>query len=1322
MARRALAVARGAIARIYNSSAALLGRRRAVPNGAGEYALLTGAAVESSALDQLDHAAIACGLAAAIRDTPAESSLGIALYGPWGQGKSTIGALLREQLEEECSSGRYAFIRIDAWKYAHERERQPLRRHFLIAAYEAAGLKRKAAALKRLFNAELTGAISRSRTPLGQGRLRGSWEVALALLIVAAFARFGYVGHRHAVKHWAHILGAAGVLGAVVTVVSSLIWDRARIAARINPFGSVEEYDDQLTRLIEKDARDRDHRPIERLIFFIDDLDRCRDELIVEAIDTLQAFFGRSRCVYIVAADREQLRRAVREQAVPPALGSATRGATVADESFLEKIFQVAVEVPPPLAGTMSVYAHALTTSTHSDADPSVWSEMEPDEREGIVDLLVHPQVASPRQVRVVLNEFTMALNIAHHREAAARVHLGHRPLTVNKRFLAKLTVLRVHFPWFYELLPSRPELLVRAEDRVEMLQLRSAVAPDDVIAWGEIDKAAVLAAGEQLAYLSADESSEEKGEFAPRRQAFIDQLLRDLEGYLSYASDVVARDVLQVEEFIFLRGRKEFEELPGEDGAAYRLAILQGNVDRIDELAKAEPALLPNALRAARAQLRQARGAGSDRVRRALLGLLACAPADVVAVEAADAARALYPDDFTEEAMERDSVAGVRRLIPVMDPRTLKAFVSVFSPDNSDDLFAVAQRSLVVNEPQAWRRALNAVAGNVELLDRLASELPTRLSGEEAKPLLPPSLAGLRPVIESPDEFLDEKVSIGALDLAQDQLTVLRPSGETLPVVVPDELVGAAADHTSGGAIDLVAARRADGTWQAVSLTDINGERLTVSNPPTLISREAREAAFAFIGGLADRGASTPSALSSLLDWDYTTALDRVAAFDLLTAGISRHPDAPIEFAQTCISRAQIARAMVAGTESSDLDQEMIEALANATIRLLAALTSLPANLVRQVAEGIVGVATGLVLHASPQARDELAAGLHSARTSIRRRAVFNLISGLLPDGRRERVALINAIIEPVDPVEALKLYVADMRKIDVERRETEDNAERNALGTELEAYLPRIAPLAHSTRAAPVLSQLPLVPRRRYAGLVMQLIETEGASLQTTQAFLTAAASHDSQSLEATARFLIRTKRTSDEDVDAVLAGHGTATARGEDVASPVLDYQQLVQRRVPRLEQDARIAELVNWKTAEQVGGDQLVRRLLESAAKLIRTDKDRARVRMRLAESWGAATTTRRREAAAGYAKILDRTKTQDQIVEVLDSLHRFFREKEADEKVKLRKAVGAALPRIHGRGPLDDETRNRYYDLLSDLDLLGTASRPLSASARHLLGL
>jgi len=142
---------------VVDRGARALGRRDRVDRRQGPNRLLTGAAVGTPDEDRLQHQAIASAMAAAIRDTAADEPLGIGLYGAWGQGKTTIGELLKIELKPELDEGRYVFVRIDAWKYAHEGEPQPLRRHFLIAGYEAARLERKARELKRLFGAEFSG-------------------------------------------------------------------------------------------------------------------------------------------------------------------------------------------------------------------------------------------------------------------------------------------------------------------------------------------------------------------------------------------------------------------------------------------------------------------------------------------------------------------------------------------------------------------------------------------------------------------------------------------------------------------------------------------------------------------------------------------------------------------------------------------------------------------------------------------------------------------------------------------------------------------------------------------------------------------------------------------------------------------------------------------------------------------------------------------------------------------------------------------------------------------------------------------------------------
>ena len=84
--------------------------------------------VRAAEADRFRHADVAEELArlAVTVDTPAN----VALYGPWGSGKSGVANLLRECLEDPSFRklhGTVSFVRFDAFKYAEI----PLRRHFL---------------------------------------------------------------------------------------------------------------------------------------------------------------------------------------------------------------------------------------------------------------------------------------------------------------------------------------------------------------------------------------------------------------------------------------------------------------------------------------------------------------------------------------------------------------------------------------------------------------------------------------------------------------------------------------------------------------------------------------------------------------------------------------------------------------------------------------------------------------------------------------------------------------------------------------------------------------------------------------------------------------------------------------------------------------------------------------------------------------------------------------------------------------------------------------------------------------------------------------
>src|SRR5438132_2659902 len=85
--------------------------------------LIDDAAVQRAADDLLGHAAVAEELASLVQQVPTPSN--IALFGPWGSGKTGIGHLLKAALPS--ARRRIKFVRFDAYKWPET----PLRRRFL---------------------------------------------------------------------------------------------------------------------------------------------------------------------------------------------------------------------------------------------------------------------------------------------------------------------------------------------------------------------------------------------------------------------------------------------------------------------------------------------------------------------------------------------------------------------------------------------------------------------------------------------------------------------------------------------------------------------------------------------------------------------------------------------------------------------------------------------------------------------------------------------------------------------------------------------------------------------------------------------------------------------------------------------------------------------------------------------------------------------------------------------------------------------------------------------------------------------------------------
>jgi KAP family P-loop domain len=548
--------------------------------------VLTDRVDEENPEDLLQHRAVADAITLAIRSAPLAEPLGIALYGSWGQGKTTIGMLIRQAFADDIERKKVAFIRINAWKYAYEGQRDPLRRHYLLQAYEGIGRRDIADTLRRQFKQVVTTEVAAPATTLRQ-RAVATWAalrtlrfdsspwVGVALLAILTLILFPRIRHELGVffsSILAALLIAASVTGALATAFVRLFVGGLTVRAEEDPFSSVEEFDRQFDSFLTKEGQ-----TFERFIFFIDDLDRCDDSLVIEALETLQAFFGQARCVFIVAADEKQLKRAVRLESQGPARAAIDGAAIPPDETFLEKIFQLAVYVPPLFSENLANYARVQVRETIIDA-------LAADERDQLLSYLIHTEVSSPRQVKVILSDFLVTLAQVRRREEVDETHLSHKPLSRELLLVAKMVVLRSHFPWFFELLTRRPQVLLIYPETLERPPNLWTPEQAQVVEW--VEAAAKRAHGESEKFVKrgVEEVDEEAA-----AELDTDTLVAALRGYLLRTRATTPSDAVRVQEFVYLRSPDVFGGLIGSAGSMYRTAIVNGDLQLLSEAMAAD-------------------------------------------------------------------------------------------------------------------------------------------------------------------------------------------------------------------------------------------------------------------------------------------------------------------------------------------------------------------------------------------------------------------------------------------------------------------------------------------------------------------------------------------------------------------------------------------------------------------------------------------------------------------------------------------------------------------------------------------------------------
>lgn len=168
------------------------------------------------------------------------------------------------------------------------------------------------------------------------------------------------------------------------------------------------------------------------LVVFIDDLDRCANERIVEVCEAIKLYLDVPGVVFVLACDQSVLWRAVRDSSGISEYAGAVE--------YLEKIIQIHYRIPAP---NRSMAAQLV--NGYLDKSGTTWLFDEP-----MKSLIIERSGRNPRRIKRLINSFVL------------EYHLNRAWSTIGVENLVKIVMLQHFYPSFYRTLTNP-----RAEDPI---------------------------------------------------------------------------------------------------------------------------------------------------------------------------------------------------------------------------------------------------------------------------------------------------------------------------------------------------------------------------------------------------------------------------------------------------------------------------------------------------------------------------------------------------------------------------------------------------------------------------------------------------------------------------------------------------------------------------------------------------------------------------------------------------------------------------------------------------------------------------------------
>lgn len=383
----------------------------------------------------------------------------------WGEGKSSI----LEQLKPKLEALNYKVLTFEPWKYTQDEI--SIKRKFIIDIYSQLG--------KEYDDTELYSSTEREKevTPeeydnIFWGRMGVFVKYAgvvsiLFLAILLVYQAISGIDINITQIFLTNLFIPA--LAGIIPIVSKLA--EVTVKQTTPKIESAEQFEQRFNTAIDE-IMGGDGAP-ERIIIFVDDLDRCNHTEVEQILTALFTFFNNKKCTYVITADHTVIRRyishflqledEVDEDGNVDVVKTNEQRNKEATE-YLKKIFQINFILPKIPSDLLEKWVRSLL-----DASPVI-DFKNPYAKDYLVNLVLNNFQGNPRKIKHFIR--TLAFQLEAIGEKISRLpdqnsDEGKNLAKVQRspELLAKILIFQDRFPDFYEQITSEPKLLQRHEE-----------------------------------------------------------------------------------------------------------------------------------------------------------------------------------------------------------------------------------------------------------------------------------------------------------------------------------------------------------------------------------------------------------------------------------------------------------------------------------------------------------------------------------------------------------------------------------------------------------------------------------------------------------------------------------------------------------------------------------------------------------------------------------------------------------------------------------------------------------------------------------------